>query len=59
MGHLSGIASLTARFVEEVKGTSVKILDTRKTVPNLRVLDKWSVLLGGGVNHRIGLYDMA
>ncbi len=59
MGHLSGIASLTAQFVEEVKGTSVKILDTRKTTPGLRYLEKYAVSCGGGVNHRFGLFDMA
>jgi nicotinate-nucleotide pyrophosphorylase (carboxylating) len=58
LGHLSGIASLTARFVEKVKGTGVKILDTRKTTPGLRYLEKYAVTCGGGVNHRFGLYDM-
>jgi nicotinate-nucleotide pyrophosphorylase (carboxylating) len=56
--RMSGIATLTHRFVEAVKGTSAVILDTRKTAPGLRVLDKWAVRLGGGENHRIGLYDM-
>lgn len=56
--RMSGIATLTAKFVEAVKGTSAIILDTRKTAPGLRMLDKWAVTLGGGENHRIGLYDM-
>lgn len=56
--RMSGIATLTARYVEAVQGTKAKILDTRKTVPGLRLLDKEAVALGGGVNHRIGLYDM-
>lgn len=53
--HLSGIATLTARFVEKVKGTGVKITDTRKTLPGLRVLQKYAVRCGGGVNHRMDL----
>ncbi len=57
--RMSGIASLTRLYVEAVAGTHAQILDTRKTVPGLRLLDKWAVTLGGGVNHRIGLYDMA
>lgn len=56
--RMSGIASLTRRFVEAVQGTGAVILDTRKTVPGLRPLDKWAVRLGGGGNHRFGLYDM-
>ncbi len=56
--RMSGIATLTRSFVDAVEGTSVKILDTRKTVPGLRHLDKWAVKLGGGVNHRFGLFDM-
>jgi nicotinate-nucleotide pyrophosphorylase (carboxylating) len=55
--RMCGIATLTAKYVEAVNGTKVKILDTRKTVPGLRVLDKMAVRLGGGTNHRIGLYD--
>jgi len=55
--RMSGIASLTAQYVAEVKGTSSKIVDTRKTVPGLRALDKYSVRMGGGRNHRIGLFD--
>jgi len=56
--RMSGIATLTRRFVEAVSGTSAVILDTRKTAPGLRLLDKWAVRLGGGQNHRFGLYDM-
>ncbi len=55
--RLSGIATLTARYVEAVQGLSVKILDTRKTAPGLRILDKYAVRVGGGHNHRMGLYD--
>ena len=55
--RMSGIASLTAQYVAEVKGTNAKIVDTRKTVPGLRALDKYSVRMGGGRNHRIGLFD--
>jgi nicotinate-nucleotide pyrophosphorylase (carboxylating) len=57
--RMSGIATLTRRYVDTVAGTQAVILDTRKTAPGLRVLDKWAVRLGGGQNHRIGLYDMA
>ncbi len=56
--RMSGIATQTRRMVEAVRGTGAKILDTRKTVPGLRYLDKWAVRLGGGENHRFGLYDM-
>jgi nicotinate-nucleotide pyrophosphorylase (carboxylating) len=55
---MSGIATLTRRFVTAVQGTPAVILDTRKTAPGLRLLDKWAVQLGGGQNHRFGLYDM-
>jgi len=55
--RISGIATLTAKYVEAVRGFKAVILDTRKTVPNLRILDKMAVRLGGGTNHRIGLYD--
>lgn len=55
--RLSGIATATARYLEAVKDFSVKILDTRKTAPGLRVLDKYAVRVGGGHNHRVGLYD--
>jgi nicotinate-nucleotide pyrophosphorylase (carboxylating) len=57
LGHLSGIATLTARFVEAVAGTGAHILDTRKTLPGLRALEKAAVVAGGGRNHRFGLYD--
>jgi nicotinate-nucleotide pyrophosphorylase (carboxylating) len=56
--RMSGIASTTRRFVDAVEGFHVTILDTRKTAPGLRLLDKWAVLLGGGGNHRTGLFDM-
>ena len=56
--HLSGVASLTAKFVAAVKGTKAVILDTRKTTPGWRLLEKYAVRMGGGQNHRIGLYDM-
>jgi nicotinate-nucleotide pyrophosphorylase (carboxylating) len=55
--RMSGIATLTRRYVDEVKGTRAKILDTRKTAPGLRYLDKYAVRIGGGHNHRYGLYD--
>lgn len=58
MQRLSGIATLTRRYVEAVEGTGCTILDTRKTTPGLRALEKWAVQLGGGQNHRHGLYDM-
>ncbi|MET0306352.1 MAG: carboxylating nicotinate-nucleotide diphosphorylase [Solirubrobacterales bacterium] len=57
LGHLSGIATLTARFVEAVAGSGARILDTRKTTPGLRGLEKAAVAAGGGSNHRMGLYD--
>ncbi len=57
LGHLSGVATLTARFVEAVSGTGASILDTRKTTPGLRALEKAAVAAGGGRNHRLGLYD--
>jgi nicotinate-nucleotide pyrophosphorylase (carboxylating) len=56
--RLSGIATLTAQFVEAVKGTGAQILDTRKTTPGWRRLEKHAVVCGGGVNHRLGLFDM-
>jgi nicotinate-nucleotide pyrophosphorylase (carboxylating) len=57
LGRLSGVATLTARFVRELEGTGVRVLDTRKTTPGLRELEKAAVAAGGGVNHRVGLYD--
>jgi nicotinate-nucleotide pyrophosphorylase (carboxylating) len=58
LGRMSGIATLTRQFVDAVEGTKAVILDTRKTVPGLRMVDKLAVQRGGGQNHRIGLYDM-
>jgi len=57
LGHLSGVATLTARYAEAVVGTGATILDTRKTTPGLRRLEKAAVAAGGGINHRFGLYD--
>ncbi len=57
LGHLSGVATLTARFVREIEGSGARILDTRKTTPGLRALEKAAVAAGGGTNHRMGLYD--
>ena len=57
--RMSGIATETARYVEELAGTHTQLLDTRKTAPGLRVLDKMAVKDGGAINHRMGLYDMA
>jgi len=56
--RMSGIATKTSYLVGLCKGTKAKVIDTRKTTPNLRGLEKWAVVLGGGANHRIGLYDM-
>ncbi len=58
MQRMSGIATKTHEIVEILKGTKAKVLDTRKTTPGLRYLEKWAVRIGGGVNHRFGLYDM-
>jgi nicotinate-nucleotide pyrophosphorylase (carboxylating) len=58
LGRMSGISTATHQYVEAVNGTKAQILDTRKTVPGLREFDKLAVKLGGGSNHRIGLYDM-
>jgi len=58
LGRMSGIATLTRQFVDAVAGTHVIILDTRKTAPGLRAVDKLAVRRGGGQNHRVGLYDM-
>jgi nicotinate-nucleotide pyrophosphorylase (carboxylating) len=57
LGRLSGVATVTARYVQAVEGTGVRILDTRKTTPGLRALEKEAVRAGGGVSHRSGLYD--
>lgn len=58
LGHLSGVASLTHSFVEKIKQSKAVILDTRKTTPGMRLLEKKAVVDGGGQNHRLGLYDM-
>lgn len=58
MQRMSAIATKTNSYVELLKGTNTKILDTRKTTPGFRVLEKWAVAIGGGVNHRFALYDM-
>ena len=58
LGRLSGIASLTGKFVRKIKKYNTRILDTRKTTPGLRYLEKYAVRAGGGCNHRMGLYDM-
>ena len=58
MQRMSGIATKTHEIVELLKGTKAKVLDTRKTTPGLRYLEKWAVKIGGGINHRFGLYDM-
>ena len=58
MQRMSGIATQTDRIVDLLKGTNTQLLDTRKTTPGMRYLDKWAVRIGGGVNHRFGLYDM-
>jgi len=58
MQHMSGIATRTREIVDVLKGTNTKVLDTRKTTPGIRYLEKWAVRIGGGVNHRFGLYDM-
>jgi nicotinate-nucleotide pyrophosphorylase (carboxylating) len=58
MQRMSAISTKTSEFVNLLKGTNTKILDTRKTTPGIRALEKWAVSIGGGVNHRFGLYDM-
>lgn len=58
MQRMSGIATMTAKYVERLKGTNTHVLDTRKTTPGLRMLEKQAVKIGGGMNHRIGLFDM-
>ena len=58
MQRMSGIATMTAKYVECLKGTKTHVLDTRKTTPGLRMLEKQAVKIGGGMNHRIGLFDM-
>jgi len=58
MQRMSGIATMTARYVKRLEGTHTRVLDTRKTTPGMRMLEKQAVKIGGGVNHRIGLFDM-
>ncbi|UEG54700.1 carboxylating nicotinate-nucleotide diphosphorylase [Mucilaginibacter daejeonensis] len=58
MQRMSGIATKTRHIIDLLKGTNTRVLDTRKTTPGLRYLEKWAVQIGGGVNHRFGLYDM-
>lgn len=58
MQRMSGIATKTNEIVDLLQGTNTKVLDTRKTTPGMRYLEKWAVRIGGGVNHRVGLYDM-
>lgn len=58
MQRMSGIATMTHRYVKRLEGTKTKVLDTRKTTPGMRMLEKQAVKIGGGVNHRIGLFDM-
>lgn len=58
MQRMSGIATLTREITRELEGTGTRVLDTRKTTPGIRFLEKWAVEIGGGVNHRFGLYDM-
>ena len=58
MQRMSAIATKTHHLTQLINGTKAKLLDTRKTTPNFRLLEKWAVLIGGGFNHRIGLYDM-
>ena len=58
MQRMSGIATRTRRLAKRIAGTGAKLLDTRKTTPNFRILEKWAVRIGGGENHRLGLYDM-
>ena len=58
MQRMSGIATMTNKYVKRIEGTKTHILDTRKTTPGMRVLEKQAVLIGGGMNHRIGLFDM-
>lgn len=58
MQRMSGIATMTAKYVEKLEGTNTRVLDTRKTTPGMRMLEKEAVKIGGGTNHRIGLFDM-
>ena len=58
MQRMSGIATMTNRYVKKLEGTKTRVLDTRKTTPGMRILEKMAVKIGGGCNHRIGLFDM-
>ena len=58
MQRMSGIATMTRRYVKALEGTKTRVLDTRKTTPGMRIMEKEAVRIGGGVNHRIGLFDM-
>ncbi|MEL7147518.1 MAG: carboxylating nicotinate-nucleotide diphosphorylase [Bacteroidota bacterium] len=58
MQRMSGIATYTHQLVKMIEGTNARLLDTRKTTPNFRMMEKWAVVIGGGVNHRFGLFDM-
>jgi nicotinate-nucleotide pyrophosphorylase (carboxylating) len=58
MQRMSGVATVTKEYVDRIANTQAKVVDTRKTLPGLRQLDKWAVRIGGGMNHRMGLYDM-
>lgn len=58
MQRMSGVATMTHKYVEQLKGMHTRVLDTRKTTPGMRMLEKEAVKIGGGVNHRIGLFDM-
>ena len=58
MQRMSGIATVTHRYMELLQGTKTRVLDTRKTIPGMRILEKQAVKIGGGVNHRMGLFDM-
>ena len=58
MQRMSGVATLTHKLTQLISGTKAKLLDTRKTTPNFRMMEKWAVVIGGGHNHRFGLYDM-
>lgn len=58
MQRMSGIATMTRKYAQKLVGTNTHVLDTRKTTPGMRILEKMAVKIGGGVNHRIGLFDM-
>ena len=59
MQRMSGIATMTRKYAKQIEGTNTRVLDTRKTTPGMRILEKMAVKIGGGVNHRIGLFDMS